>query len=229
VQISLNNQVEEFPTGDIRFFGQLMEQVLEKAATEGSSVLSVELNGEDVTGRDRANLQEFPVEDIERLEITTGDPKHLARSTLYSIADFQGQLLNELQNTTELFRLDNTVRSNEAFLRCLDGLQIFMHTLESCRKLLGLSFELLIIPSSASGGERTVAESRRQIFAALDAMIEAQTDHDWILLADIMQYELIPSLEEWRGIIQVLLEKSSVDAEIDLQPEQVSTQPATVE
>ncbi len=229
MQISLNNQVEEFPTGDIRFFGQLMERVLEKAATAGSSVLSVELNGEDVTGRDRANLQEFPLEDINRLEITTGDPKHLARSTLYSIADFQGQLLNELQNTTELFRLDNAVRSNEAFLRCLDGLQIFMHTLESCRKLLGLSFELLIVPSNASEGERTVAESRRQIFAALDAMIEAQTDQDWILLADIMQYELIPSLEEWRGIIQVLLEKSSADTEIDLQPEQVSTQPATVE
>ncbi len=226
MQIYLNNQSQDIPTDGIQYFGQLMEKLTEEAASEGGSVLNVRLNGEDITGRDKSNFEQMSVGEIENLEVETGDPKTLARSTLYSIADFHEQLLKELQITSEFFRMNNIDRSNESFLRCIDGLQVFMHTMESCRKLLGLSFELLLMPSSNTEEEISVAESRRSIFTALDGIIEAQTDQDWVLLADIMEFELTPSLAMWREVIQMILEKTAVDVEPPPVAEVVETQSA---
>jgi hypothetical protein len=208
MQISLNNHQEEISTEGLRCFGELMDRLKEKAAEAGDTVLSVKLNGEDITGKDQSDLIELPVTDIEELEVQTGDPKQLARSTLYSIADFLEQLLKELQNTAELFRMNHSQRSNDSFLRCIDGLQVFMHTMESCRRLLGISYELIFVPSNGEQ-ERSVAECRRELFGTLDAMIEAQSDQDWVLMADMLEYELIPNLEEWRRIIPEILQSTA--------------------
>lgn len=116
--------------------------------------------------------------------------------------------MKELRSTAELFRLSNAERSNQSFIRCIDGLQVFMHSLESCRRLLGLSFELIFVPATQGGSEITVAENRRRLFEVLDAMIEAQTNQDLILLADLLEYELLPVLEDWRRIIPVVLDKT---------------------
>ncbi len=228
MEINLNNQKEDFPTEGIQCFGQLMESLSKRAADEGGSVLTVRLNGEDITGRDRTHLEELPLTDIEELEIQTGDPKNLARSTLYSIADFHEQLLRELQSTAELFRLGNDERSNQSFLRCIDGLQVFMHSLESCRKLLGISFELLFIPGSDGQSDQSVAESRRKLFAVLDNMFDAQTDQDWVLLADMLEYELTPALEDWRQIIYTILEQTTSDQIVEVGPELVEAQSLTL-
>lgn len=221
MEISLNNQKEDISTEGIQYFGQLMENLAKKAAEGGDTVLSVKLNGEDVTGKDRSHLEELPIQQVEELEIQTGDPKNLARSTLYSIADFHEQLLQEFKNTAELFRVGNGDRSNQSLLRCIDGLQVLMHSLESCRKLLGISFELLFIPGDDGHKEENVAENRRKLFSIFDNMLQAQTDQDWVLLADMIEYELIPALTDWRQIICSILKQTTSSPVVDLSSEPI--------
>lgn len=207
MQIRLNNRTEEFTTEGLRVLGDLMQGMLARANREGGTVLAVKVNGEDVTGKDRTELDQLPIDEIEQLEIQTGDPKELAHATLYSIADFLEKLLTELLTTAELFRLGSDDRSNQSFLRCIDGMQVFMHSMEQCRRLLGLSFELMNLPDRNGNIEQTVGENRRSLFGVLDSMIEAHTNRDWILLADLLEHELIPLLEEWRLIIPAILKE----------------------
>jgi hypothetical protein len=208
MQINLNHRPEEFPTDGVRSFGELMACVARQAEREGARILKVKLNGEDVTGKDHSLLDSLPLDQIQEIEVDTGDPKVLARSSLYSVADFLEKLLNDLQDTAELLRLGYGERANQRFLRCIDGLQVFMHSLESCRRLLGISFELLFVPAGQEGDAITVAENRRRLFEVLDSMIEAQTNQDWVLLADLLEFELVPVLEDWRQIIPVILKEA---------------------
>jgi hypothetical protein len=221
MQINLNHCPEEFPTDGVHSFGELMTCVSRRAARNGDSVLKVKLNGEDITGKDRAVLDLLPLEKIREVEIDTGDPRVLARTTLYSVADFLEKLLQELQQTAELLRLDYSDRSNQSFLRCIDGLQVFSHSLESCRRLLGISFELLFVPPNLDMDVITVAENRRRLFEVLDSMIEAQTNQDWILLADLLEYELVPILEDWRQIIPIILGETTAGSSQGLTCEEV--------
>ncbi|MFH1861456.1 MAG: hypothetical protein ABH878_01480 [bacterium] len=211
MQICLNNQIKEFPTRGLKSFGDLIDKLADEAKEEGGVILAVKLNGEDYTGKDRSHLQNIPLGEIEEVEIQMGDPKHLVRSTLYSVAEFLEQLLREIQTTAELFRLGNGERANQSLLRCIDGLQVFMHSVESCRRLSGLSFELLFAPCSEPNEQQTVAENRRKIFTLLDDLIEAQSNQDWVLQADMLEYELVPILEDWRHIIPMILDELRKD------------------
>jgi len=38
-------------------------------------------------------------------------------------------------------------------------------------------------------------------------MLHVQEEEDWIMLADLLEYELIPLLEEWKSILPLLKEK----------------------
>jgi hypothetical protein len=214
MQISFNDQIEEYPTEGMQCFGELMESLHKQAADHGDAVITIRLNGEDITGQDRSHLEELALDQVETLEVHTGDPRTLAKAALSSIAEFHQQLLSEMRSTAELFRLGDAERSNRSFLACIDGLQVFMHTLESCRKMLGVSFELLTIPSAENQDELTVAEYRRNLFSVLDGLFNAQTDQDWVLLADMLEYELIPALEEWEQIIQLIMVTSDAEQAI---------------
>jgi hypothetical protein len=228
MQINLNHRAEEIPTEGLQYFGELMDRLVRRAEKEGSSVLKVKLNGEDITGKDRKHLDTLPLGEIQNVEVQTGDPRVLARSSLYSVADFLERLLGELQTTAELFRLSNDERSNQSFMRCLDGIQVFMHSLESCRRLLGLSFELMFVPTGQEGHEFTVAENRRRLFETLDSMIEAQGNQDWILLADLLEYELIPVLEDWRHIIPIILDETKPGYPTCASPSEFASQPQEI-
>lgn len=93
MQINLNRQAQEISTDGIGSFGELMNCMARNAEQEGLRVLQIKLNGEDVTGRDRTHLDALPLDQIRKLEVETGDPGVLARSTLFSVADFLERLL----------------------------------------------------------------------------------------------------------------------------------------
>jgi len=38
----------------------------------------------------------------------------------------------------------------------------------------------------------------------IDQMLKVQEDEDWVMLADLLEYELIPLLKEWNKILAVL-------------------------
>ena len=41
----------------------------------------------------------------------------------------------------------------------------------------------------------------------MDQMLKVQEDEDWVMLADLLEYELIPLLKEWNEILAVLQEQ----------------------
>ena len=88
MQICLNQRQQEFPTEGLHSFGDLMKYVAKKAEREGARVLRVKLNGQDITGKDRTGLEAIPLDQVRDLEIQIGDPKVLAQSTLFSVAEF---------------------------------------------------------------------------------------------------------------------------------------------
>ena len=45
-----------------------------------------------------------------------------------------------------------------------------------------------------------------EISALFSEMMEVLENEDWILLADLLEYEFIPSMDRWKGVIAELRE-----------------------
>ena len=91
------------------------------------------------------------------------------------------------------------------FSRCLDGLQIILSATVTAANLLELKL------SDIKAEENSLEQAISSITAMLDEMIEAQTQRDIILLADLIEYEMIPTLEDWK-MFMALMVASSKDA-----------------
>ncbi|HEB85170.1 MAG TPA: hypothetical protein ENI92_09250 [Bacteroidetes bacterium] len=161
-------------------------------------VVGVRVNGEDITGVAEHHLAK--AENLQRMEVTTGLAGDLAVQTLESIEEFRKALVLELNSASEQYRLGNVTGSNDLFVRCLDGLQILLRTTHSVATLLEKKGDEI------STGEMTLDSATDRLSQLLDELIDAQRNQDSILIADLIEYELQPLLEDWKRGIDSLKE-----------------------
>jgi len=166
-------------------------------------IVKVVLNGENITGVSQKHLD--PALQSMRIEIVTGFAKELATESLESISEFHASLLKEFKRSAEEFRMGSFEASSNILANCIDGLQILMKTTMSVTSLLQIA------PENISAGEMNLAETVVKIAEVLEEMIQAQTNHDGILIADLIEYEITPLVEDW-GIALDTMKNAGVTA-----------------
>ncbi|MBD3165009.1 hypothetical protein GF324_00255 [bacterium] len=159
-------------------------------------VVKVHLDGEDITGKADRHLE--PIGTYSRLEVMTGEVTALAHETIQTIAEFHETVIKEFSKAAEEFRMGDVEKSNQILVNCLDGLEIVVRSTQSAANLLKKKASEIQTPSG------NLMEVGHRINEMFDEMIEAQTQQDTILLADLIEYELIPVMEDWRSAFQAI-------------------------
>lgn len=170
----------------------LLKDVIKKISdtlNSGRCIQTLTLDGEDITGRIDNRLVQ--IDQFQRLEVQSTSASEMASETLNSLEEFGKSLLNELSKTADEFRMGDEDLSNQIFLRCLDGLQILIRMTFSTANLLEVDLKEI------QAGPISISSSVDKINRLLDELIEAQTQNDTILLADLLEYELQPMVEDW--------------------------------
>lgn len=152
-------------------------------------VIRVIVDGQDITGRAEEHLK--PKNGTQKVEVTTGLASELALDMLQNIQEFHGALEVELSRTADEFRIGNVEKSNELFARCLDGLQILVKTTISVANLLQVD------SNDVKAGNTMMQAVVERVSDVLGELIQAQMNNDSILIADLIEYELSPLLEDW--------------------------------
>lgn len=195
MEVYLDGAAVQVPEKMPETVGDLVGQVAAEIDSK-RRVIGVSLNGEDITGQRERHLEPMPEDG--KLELTTGLASALALDTLGSIEEFHAALLKELSRASDEFRMGSFEKANDVFARCMDGLQVLLNTTLSVASLLQVEVEEI------QTGEQTLADNTGKISRILDELIEAQTNRDGILIADLVEYELNPLLEDWAGAVTSL-------------------------
>jgi len=201
--VQVNGQAKELHLGDEVSFDKIIETINEETTEQGTSITNVKLNGEDITGMDWERFAHLTAGDIRNLEVETGDIKQLALETLNSLFEFTNNLVNELKRVTELFRLGNSVQGGDIFSRAIDGIQLVNHASAMVERNLGIETD------GSKGNGNTLTQQLNNLQPILEDMFSAQQNQDWVLLADLLEYELIPHFEEREKLLRSWREKNS--------------------
>jgi len=185
-------------------FGEVMLAVNRLKSSPGVGLINVRLNGEDITGADWSRFSTLVVAGIEALEVQTGQKSALARELLDSVEDFTGRLISELGRAAEAYRQGDCERASQIYVRALDGVQLLSHTTGMIERNLGFD------ASTIRFGGRPSTEQLRKLAPMIDDMMSAQQKEDWVLLADLIEYELVPQFEDHQKVLK--LWREAVDA-----------------
>lgn len=205
----MSAEIEKFSRGDFQtesFSGcenlqQLIGQIEGQARGRGRVVCGISVNGMKLSEQDEMRLAETELKDIDFIEVETEDPVHLVRSTLES----QLALINEIERVglacSNAFRGLDLSQAESLLLSLLDGCRWLTDSLMALR---GAEAWWETNETDRVHWGHAENEFRRVTKEVLGA-VEAK---DFILLADLLEYDLANSLGQWRDQIGRLQEKS---------------------
>ena len=177
------------------FKGETLEAILDMMVknTPGSYIRRIWLDQQEFPSDDRETLQKKPV-DINSLEVELADLKDLVATNLSNALDYLEKLIPGFDQAADLFRTGNEQEANKYYIQILDGMDWFSEVVN-------------VVMSSEGEGqepENSLRIRQAKLTDLMSQMLEANKNQDWVLLADILEYEMTPFYKEWQTILSKL-------------------------
>ena len=177
------------------FIGETLEAILDMMVknTPGSYIRRIWLDQQEFPSDDRETLQKKPA-DINCLEVELANLKDLVATNLSNALDYLEKLIPGFDQAADLFRTGNEQEANKYYIQILDGMDWFSEVVN-------------VVMSSEGEGqepENSLRIRQAKLTDLMSQMLEANKNQDWVLLADILEYEMIPFYKEWQTILSKL-------------------------
>jgi hypothetical protein len=116
-------------------------------------------------------------------------PREIGLSSLSHARSYAKNVAEVTDRVAELLRSARIEEANDLFAQALDALNVLVFTIDSSTRLLDPE-PAALCPAAQSDSETWVAH-----------LIEAQENQDWVRVADVLEYDVRPSLDAWSEAI----------------------------
>ena len=195
MKVSINRVAQE----ESDFEGETVSAILDAMVqqTPDSYIRRIWLDDQEFPSDDREALQKKP-SDIDSLEVELANLKDLVATNLANALDYLKKLIPGFEQAADLFRAGNEQEANKYYLQILDGIEWFS--------------QVVSVIMSPDEGETELPDTddeslevrQKKLTDLMSQMLEANQNQDWVLLADILEYEMVPFYKDWEKILSKL-------------------------
>lgn len=181
--------------GECQSLKDLISRLEDEFQGRGEVICEIRVNGMVVHEKDESTFAQSAMEEIESLSIASERPGDLILSTLGSALDYVPRLHKACESTAELMRGSDSRLAQMNFTELLDGCQWLVDTVVYLRS----AADSVGNPIKDQLAWRT-AEGRFAIIVG--DILAAFQKKDFVLVADLVEYDLFNHLEEWSNVIR---------------------------
>ena len=184
MRISINGAETE----ESSFQGETLREVLDEIVKshQGTYIRRVWLDGQEVSTSASDTLMS-PVSSIELLELELADLKDLMANNLGNAKEYLEKLIPGFQKAADLFRMGNEQEAHKFYLQILDGIDWISQVVQTVVNSRNKELE-----------GQDLKDRQERLTGLMTQMLEANQNQDWVLLADLLEYEMIPFYENWQ-------------------------------
>jgi hypothetical protein len=195
MKVSINGveQVEFDFKGDT--LGAILDSMVKK--TPGSYIRRMWLDDKEFPSDDREALQKKP-SDIDSLEVELANLKDLVATNLANALNYLKKLIPGFEQAADLFRAGNEQEANKYYLQILDGIDWFSQVVSIIMNPDEGEMEL------PDADDENLQARQKKLTDLMSQMLEANQNQDRVLLADILEYEMVPFYKDWENILTKL-------------------------
>jgi len=173
---------------------QILVKVMEDRHIEGRIVTDVLVNKEPFSEIYPHQAEDVEASDIESVEIVSMPTSEMAVNITRELYKVVTLMDHGARRVAELFRKADDNEALEVYQDLLDVTRDFMGMIGVLRG----EFSLKHTPD--------FNEAAEDISGLFSEMLEVIENEDWILLADLLEFEFIPAVERWKKIVAQLRE-----------------------
>ncbi len=184
MKISINGAEAE----ESSFQGETLKEVLDVIlkSRRDSYVRRIWLEGQEVSSGAMDTLM-TSITSIELLELELAHLGDLLANNLANAKEYLEKLIPGFQKAADLFRMGNEQEAHKFYLQILDGIDWFSQVVLNIVKSRGNQVE-----------GQSLGDRQEKLTGLMAQMLEANQNQDWVLMADLLEYEMIPYYEDWQ-------------------------------
>ncbi|WP_319467448.1 hypothetical protein [uncultured Pseudodesulfovibrio sp.] len=171
-----------------------LEEVFDKVVQEGHLedriVTDVMLNKEPFTEIYPHQAEDIEMSEVESLEITTMAADDMAVEITLELYKVVNIMAEGGKRVAELFRQADDAEALETYQDLIEVVRNFLRMIGVLRDEYSLGDSAIYEKS---------AEEFNSMFTEMSSVLE---NEDWILLADLLEYEFLPAVEKWKQVIK---------------------------
>jgi len=187
--ISVDGRETGIDSSKFQNLEEILLTIVDAGALEGRVVTDVLVNNERFS-----EIYPHQAEDIEAAAIKSVEVKSVPRSQMaFDITKELDKVVRLMENgakrVAELFRQANDSEALEVYQDLLDVTRDFLHMIGVLRQD--------VTPQN----DEAFNAASNEISSLFTEMTEVLENEDWILLADLLEYEFIPAITRWKVVV----------------------------
>jgi hypothetical protein len=194
--VTVNEQPLNINTGHLHNLEEALMAVNDNFIPQGEQLFQVKINGDLFSERYPRESRYIELESIASLDIHTVTDQDMARAILRQTGSQIDMVIHAIEKGATLFRLADESEANFFYSQVLDSLRWMLQVGHLAGEVLKVDMRVVQQPGHSPGDDFL-----NRLTELLDEMAQVHQEEDFILLADLMEYELIPVVMEWKKII----------------------------
>lgn len=183
--------VPEFPTDKI---GDILDSIRNFVRSNERAVISVEIDAEFVTDNE-AEYRNRSVSDFKVMSIQTCLRTQLSKLTLTEVIRLLPVFRKEFEEVARSVQERNMKTAMDRFARLIDEWSFLKEAF--INSLAVVSFDI----STEMGKKQSVKEFLHGFNTLYEEISNSFKNEDWVLLADLLEYEMVPRILEFEKIV----------------------------
>jgi len=189
----LINGKEETASCTGETLGDFLVHIEKGGVVQGNVVRSIKLNGQE-SSPDSSVTRKTPLLEIKTLEIEVSTLSDVIDKNIENADAYLIRLIPGIEKSVELFRTGNEQEANQFFINIIDGIDWLSQVLDMILAAKAIS------PDTVFDG-KSIQDRRASLVDFTQQMVDANKNKDWILLADVLEYEILPYYQEWLDLL----------------------------
>jgi hypothetical protein len=191
MSIFVNNNEFESDTTPNKL-SELIDIVLNKNEFSNSVITQLEVDGNTYDPRVDDIPMELALSDASKVSIFTKNNLELTFEALDSCSEYIDILTENIMELVTLYKQDKVEEANVLFSDLVDILDLYIQLISRIHSTLKTNFKKQVENASI------LQELEIHLLSVIKAILPAKENDDIIMLSDLLEYELVDNLTQWK-------------------------------
>ena len=169
-----------------------IEYVLDHYASKNDVLTELKVNGEIVELTEENKYLIEKIDSSDQIEMTVQSSLELAFEALDSCTSYLDIIIEKIQTLTQLYNENKKERANLLFSEIIEIMDLFVQLMSRIYTTMKNSDQ------EAVNKSKTVQNLEIHLLSVMKALVPAKEKNDIIMLCDLLEYELIDNLTQWK-------------------------------
>jgi hypothetical protein len=180
----------------------LLDDLETHRISKGKAISTVCFDGVEVPNFKKSEILIRALNTIGQIKIDIVNMQDIIQQAIRDVEGFKITIESSMIDIAEIFRRQQINKANPKLSELFQALKMFISLLKG--------LELSLQGQEAQAAVDSVDNQVVELEPVVQAVIDAQNQNDWILLADIVEFELLAAISGFEKTIQALKHKANI-------------------